>query len=300
MMENLSNHTLQMNAWIGLCQLDRTFPDALRNLGYTVDIIDPDFVHNGDKVNPDLILTSRAYNHSIVIDCKSRTLEEEQNERYEAIHKSPDVLLTRGIVSSADATEDYNAEFAYSSFADLSVNPLLPDNDFAVVHFDEDANQYIVRTVEDYEFNLDDLQKVFPIYTETRRLPTDYYPFDVGTSEDDYRQFTISILQSTVHVALAQDTFDADDLLEDAHPLWIDLDTGLKQELRAHTETIITEYQNKGLDEHIEKIQAGSKDEWRVVSKSMQALQRKVDEFVDEVQTDLEQTKITDEWDSEE
>jgi hypothetical protein len=39
-MENLSNHTLQMNAWIGLCQLDRTFPDALRNLGYTVDIID--------------------------------------------------------------------------------------------------------------------------------------------------------------------------------------------------------------------------------------------------------------------
>ncbi|WP_347877808.1 hypothetical protein [Halobacterium sp. R2-5] len=293
-MENVSNHTLQINAWIGLCQLDRTFPDSLRNLGYTVDIIDPDFVHEGTKVNPDLILTSRAHNHSIVIDCKSKTLDEEQNEKYEAIHHSPTFLLTRGVVSSAESTEDYDAEFAYSSFADLSVNPFLPDNDFAVVHFDEDANQYIVRTIEDYEFNLDELQSTFPIFTGTRRLPTEYYPFDVGTNEDDYRQFTISILQSTVHVALAQDTFDVDDLLEDAHPLWVDLDANLKNELRSHTKTILSEYQQQGLDEHIQKIQAGSTDEWKVVSKSLQALQRKVDEFVDDVQTKLEQTSLDD------
>lgn len=296
-MENVSKHTLQINAWIALCQIDRTFPDALRKLGYTVDIIDPKFVHDGEKVNPDLILTSRGHNHSIVIDCKSKTLSEHQNERYEAIHKSPDILLTRGIVSSAEATGDYNAEFAYSSFADLSVNPFLPDNDFAVIHFDEDANQFIIDTLDHYEFNLDALEDKYPIYTGTRRLPTDYFPFDVGTGEDDYRQFTISILQSTVHVALEQDEFDADDLLDDAHPLWVDLDTDMKNELRTHTETILSEYQRKGLDEHIEKLQSGNKDEWRVVSKSLQALQRKVDEFVDDVQTKLEQTKITDDWD---
>jgi hypothetical protein len=293
-MENLSDHTLQINTWIGLCQLDRTFPDALRNLGYTVDIIDPSFVHRGDSVNPDLILTSRAYNHSIVIDCKSYFIEEEQNEKYESVHHSPKVLLTRGIVSAADASEDFDAEFAYSSFEDLAENPHLPENDFTVVQFDEDANQYIIRTLEDYEFNLSDLQDEFPIFTDTRRLPTDYFPFDVGTGDDDYRQFSISILQSTVHVALGQDTFNADDLLEDAHPLWVDLDTNLKNELRAHTETIITEYQRQGLDEHIEKVQAGSKDEWKVVSKSLQALQRKVDGFVDDVQEKLEQTSLDD------
>jgi len=293
-MENLSDHTLQINAWIGLCQLDRTFPDTLRNLGYTVDIIDPSFVHEGDSVNPDLILTSRAYNHSIVIDCKSYFIKKEQNEKYESIHHSPEVLLTRGIVSAADASEDFNAEFAYSSFEDLAENPHLPENDFAVVQYDEDANQYISRTLEDYEFNLSDLQDEFPIFTDTRRLPTDYFPFDVGTGDDDYRQFTISILQSTVHVALEQDTFNADDLLEDAHPLWVDLDTNLKNELRAHTETIIMEYQRQGLDGHIEKVQAGSKDEWKVVSKSLQALQRKVDGFVDDVQEKLEQTSLDD------
>jgi hypothetical protein len=299
MMENVSEHTQQINAWVALCQIDRTFPDTLRRLGYTVDIIDPKFIHDGEEVNPDLILTSRGKDHSIVIDCKSWILKEHQNERYEAIHESPRFLLSRGIVSSSEATKDYDAEFAYSSFSDLSSNPHLPDNNFAVVHFDEDAKQYIVRTLDDYEFGLDELQAEFPIHTETRRVPTDYFPFDVGTGDDDYRQFTISILQSTVHVALEQDQFDADDLLEDAHPLWVDLDTDMRQELRVHTKTIIREYQRQGLDEHIQKVQAGSKDEWKIVSSSLQALQRKVDEFVDDVQTELEQAKITDDWDTE-
>lgn len=296
LMENVSDHTLQINAWIALCQIDRTFPNTLRRLGYTTDIIDPKFVHEGNEVNPDLILTSRGHNHSIIIDCKSKTLKEHQNERYEAVHESPSFLLSRGIVSSAEPTEDYDAEFAYSSFEDLSSNPLLPNNDFAVVHFDDDANQFIIRTLDGYEFDFEDLQEKFPIQTETRRIPTDYFPFDVGTGEDDYRQFTVSILQSTVHVALKQDKFDVDDLLEDAHPLWVDLDTQLKTELRTHAKKIIAEYQSSGLDEHIQKVQASSKDEWRVVSKSLQALQRKVDEFVEDVQSELEQTTLDGDW----
>lgn len=299
-MESISEHTIQINAWIALCQIDRTFPNTLRRLGYSVDIIDPKFVHEGEEVNPDLILTSRGNNHSIIIDCKSETLKRHQNERYEAIHNSPHFLLSRGVVSSADTEGNFDAEFAYSSFSNLSTNPRLPDNEFAVVHFDEDARQYIIRTLNDHEFNLDRLQGEFPVETETRRIPTDYFPFDVGTGEDDYRQFTISILQSTVHVALERDQFDVDDLLEDAHPLWIDIDVDKKQELRTHTETILREYQNRGLDEHIEKVQDGNKEEWKVVSKSLQALQRKVDEFVDGVQSELQQTRLTDEWDDEE
>jgi hypothetical protein len=68
----------------------------------------------------------------------------------------------------------------------------------------------------------------------------------------------------------------------------------MKKELRAHTEKFINKYQQKGLNEHIEKVQAGNKDEWKAVSKSLQALQRKVDEFVEDVQAELEQTEIGD------
>lgn len=296
-MVGVSDHTRQINAWIALCQLDSTFPNTLRRLGFTVDIIDPKFIYEGDEVNPDLILSSRGHNHSIIIDCKSKTLEEEQNERYEAIHKDPDFLLSRGIVSSAEASGDFDAEFAYSSFADLSVNPLLPDNDFAVVQFDKDANQYIIRTLIGYEFDLGELQEQFPISTGTNRIPTDYFPFDIGTGDADYEQFTVSILQSTVHVALAQDSFDVDDLLEDAHPLWVDLDTEMKKKLRGSARKIVQEYRRKGLSEHIEKVEAGSKTEWKAVSKSLQALQRKVDEFVDDVQSMLQQTTLDEDWD---
>ncbi|MFP9062311.1 hypothetical protein ACLI4R_17545 [Natrialbaceae archaeon A-chndr2] len=293
-MQNISDHTLQINAWIALCQLDRTFPSTLRKLGYVVDIIDPKFVHYGNEVNPDIILTSRAHNHSIVVDCKSWMIKEHQNERYEAIHENPDFLLSRGIVSSAEAKSDFNAEFTYSSFKDLSGNQRLPENDFAVVHFDEDANQYIINTAPDYDFNLDGLRERFPVYTETRRLPTDYFPFDVGTGEEDYQQFIISILQSTIHVALEKEEFDAVDLLEDAHPLWVDLDAEKRREFKAHTETILSEYSRKGLDDHIEKVKGSGGSEWKVVSKSLQALQRKVDDFVGDVQSELEQTSLED------
>lgn len=83
-------------------------------------------------------------------------------------------------------------------------------------------------------------------------------------------------------------------MLEDAHPLWVDLDEEMKKELRAHTKKVIFEYQHKGLNEYIEKVQAGSKDEWKAVSKSLQALQRKVDGFIDDVQAELEQAELDD------
>lgn len=81
-LRHVSDHTLQINAWIGLCQLSSEFPDILRRLGYRVDTIDPYFIHDGNEVNPDLILTSSEANHSLVIDCKSWWLEEHQNKRY--------------------------------------------------------------------------------------------------------------------------------------------------------------------------------------------------------------------------
>lgn len=37
MMENVSNHTLQINGWIGLCKKDIKFPNPLRKLKYEPD-----------------------------------------------------------------------------------------------------------------------------------------------------------------------------------------------------------------------------------------------------------------------
>lgn len=289
-MRNVSEHTAQMNFWISLCQVDPKFPDDLRQAGYVVDIIDPDFIHDGDPINPDVILTSSASDHSVVIDCKSWVLKEHQNERYKALVESPGVLPSQGIVTGV-VPDSFSIDFGYSSFNDLTENDDLPENDFAVVWFD-DGPILKVDTVKDYDFDEDALSRCFPIQLrEGERIPTDYYPFDPGI-DDDEEQMIISVLQETIHLALEQESFTTNEILNGAHPFWVDWADEKRQEARTRVETIIGQYSQSGLKSHIEKVQRSEPPEWRVVSKSLQALQRKTEEFIDEAKVALEQREL--------
>jgi hypothetical protein len=289
-MRNVSEHTLQLNLWISLCQVDPQFPGNLRRAGYVVDIIDPDFVHDGEPVNPDIILTSSSRNHSVVVDCKSWMLKEHQNNRYENLVDSPGVLTSQGIVTGV-SPETFDIDFGYSSYNDLTENEHLPDNNFAVVHFD-DGSVLVVDTVAGRGFDESSLSDCFPIELgEDDRIPTDYYPFDPGISGDE-EQMIISVLQETVHLALGQQSFTADEILNGAHPFWIDWDDDKRQEARSRVESIVNEYSKQGLSEHIEKVQRSDPPEWRVVSKSLQALQRKASDFIEETKTILEQRRL--------
>jgi hypothetical protein len=289
-MRNVSEHTLQLNFWISLCQVDPQFPGDLREAGYVVDIIDPDFVHNGEPVNPDIILTSSTRNHSVVIDCKSWMLKEHQNARYEALVAAPDILASQGIVTGV-SPESFEIDFGYSSFNDLTENDYLPNNDFVVIHFN-DESYLVVDTVSDYGFDENALSACFPIQlNEGDRIPTDYYPFDPGIPEDE-EQMIISVLQETVHLSLAQESFTADNILEGSHPFWVDWDDEKRQEARTRVETVIGQYSQRGLSKHIEKVQRSDPPEWRVVSKSLQALQRKAEEFIEEARAALEQKRL--------
>jgi hypothetical protein len=289
-MRNVSEHTLQLNLWVSLCQVDPQFPGDLRRAGYVVDIIDPDFVHEGEPVNPDIILTSSTTNHSVVVDCKSWILKAHQNERYENLVEAPGVLTSQGIVTGV-SPEGFDIDFGYSSFEDLTENDDLPDNDFAVVQF-EDGEVLIVDTVGGRDFDEEALSECFPIQLdENDRIPTDYYPFDPGIPEDE-EQMIISVLQETIHLAIGQQSFTADDILNGAHPFWVDWDDEKQQEARARVDTIISQYTQRGLSEHIEKVQRSDPPEWRVVSKSLQALQRKASEFIEEAEAALEQRRL--------
>ena len=291
-MNNISDHTLQMNLWISLCQVDPRFPGDLRQAGYIVDIIDPDFINEGDHVNPDVILTSSARNHSAVIDCKSWFIKDEQNESYERLVEDPSVLTSQGIVRGV-SPEPFSMDFGYSSLNDLTENEHLPENDFAVVQFQME-DSVTVDIVDDRDFSEDTLSECFPIeFSEEDRAPTDYYPFDPGIKGDE-EQMVVSILQETVHLSLAQESFTSDEILDEAHPFWVDWDDNKRQEARTRVETIINEYSKRGLEEHIEKVQRTDPPEWKVVSKSLQALQRKSDEFIEEAKRVLEQSQLDD------
>jgi len=294
-LRHISEHTAQINAWIGLCQLDDSkYPNALRKSGYVVDSIDPKFVHNGNQVNPDLILTSRSSNHSIVVDAKTWFLKEKHHTRYSQLKQEPGVLPSSGLARGVNP-EDFLIDFAYSSFNDLSENgEFLPEQPLSIVHFDEDGNPVIISTLSDFPFTSESLESHFPIeVAESHRVPTDYYPFDAGIKKDE-QQFILSLLQSTMHLALERENFTAKDLMEESHPLWIDMDTDKKEEFLKRTEELMSLYSNKGLNTHIEKVQEQNHAEWKVISKNFQALQRKLSGFIREAEKELKQTTIQD------
>jgi hypothetical protein len=292
-MRNVSEHTIQMNFWISLCQVDPQSPDELRRAGYVVDNIDPGFIHEGDPVNPDIILTSASNNHSVVIDCKTWMLKEHQNERYERLMESPDILPSQGIVTGISPEDSFDIDFGYSSFNDLTENDHLPDNDFAIVHFDEGTSM-VIRLIDGWEFDESSLSDCFPIVLEDgEKIPTDYFPFDPGITDDE-KQMIISVLQEMVHLSLDQDSFTADEILQGTHPFWVDWDDDKRQEARSRVETILAEHSRRGLSDHLEKVQQSEPPEWRVISKSLQALQRRAEEFVDQAQAALEQRDLED------
>lgn len=292
---HISEHTVQINAWIGLCQLDDSkYPNDLRKAGYVVDSIDPKFVQNGNEVNPDLILTSRSSNHSLVIDAKTWFLKEKHHKRYSELKNEPRVLASNGFARGVNP-ETFLIDFTYSSFNNLSENgDYLPEQDLSIVHFNEDELPVLIDTLDEFPFDADDLKNRLPIKAAPEhRVPTDYYPFDAGIKEDE-QQFILSLLQATMHLALEGENFTAKDLMEEAHPLWVDMDTDKKEEFLKRTEELLGLYSRKGLSSHIEKVQERKRAEWKVVSKNFQALQRKLDEFIEEAEKKLRQTSIQD------
>ncbi len=298
MIEAISEHTLQINAWIGLCQIDMRMPDALRRRGYRIDIIDPDFVQDGEKVNPDLILTSPNHHHVIVVECKNWHINGDQKEKYQTLKDSPRILATRGLVRGVDP-DDFEMDMSYSTVHDWTDHDYLEnDETFAVVQFDFDSPDSNVDLLSGYQFDFDSLNDEFPIIVGTDAIPTDYFPFD--TQEGDKEQMIISIFQSMVHLSLTEGGFSVEELLQDAHPLWVDVGEEKKQEFRTRVEKIVDEHAQKGLNDHLEKVQSNKRAEWKVVSKSVQALQRKADEFIDAAKARLEQSELDDDWEQDE
>lgn len=277
MMENISNHTLQINAWIGLCKKGTKFPDTLRDLNYNPEIIEPSFFAEGAKVNPDIILTTKKHNHSIVIDCKSKTVDTDQLEKYRRVKNNPEILIERGIVETTDRSQFFS-DITLSSFSHLE-DPQI-DDDFSLVKFETEKNKLKrISTYEGYGFDFSKLNNVFPIECEENyKIPTDFYPFD--THEEDEVQFQVSFLQSLMYVALNQKTFDEESILEDAHPLWRLIDNSKKKEFRRKAGTLMGEFRKRGLNKFVERVRGSRKKEWKLSSKTFRSFQARCQELI--------------------
>lgn len=291
-MYELSDHTVQMNAWIALTRSDPTFSHTLAELEYQCDIIEPPIFIGDDEIRPDIVLTSSSLSHSLILDCKSNTVENNQLERYQSVRGREDALVAQGVVKDVPAGE-LDAELTLSSFTDLSNDNNIPDG-FALVHFRHDPGSgFSVWNLEGYEFVLNNLRQVFPINgNPSQPLPVSYYPYDVH--EEDRRTFVTHILRSVISLAVKEGEFSAEEVVRDSHQYWDALSNEKQEELIRKSKQTIYELQEAGLDDHIEVIAGTDGAEWKRISKSIQAVNDKTDFYVDRVTEALDQQTFDD------
>ncbi|WP_338916298.1 hypothetical protein [Salinirubellus litoreus] len=281
-----------MNAWIALTRSDPTFSHTLAELEYGCDVIEPPIFVEDHDLHPDIVLTSVRHANSLVVDCKSNTVEPDQLERYQALKGREDALVAQGIVRDV-AADDLSAELTLSSFTDLSNDNYIPDP-FALVHFRHDPSSgFSVWNLDGHEFTFDALRELFPINGEpSQPLPVSYYPYDVY--EEDRRTFVTHILRSVISLAVKQGEFSAEDVVRDSHQYWEALSNEKQKQLLREAKQTIYELQEAGLDDHIEVIAETDGTEWKRISKSIQAVSDKTDYYVDRVTEALDQQTFGD------
>jgi hypothetical protein len=291
-MYNLSNHTVQMNAWIALTRNDPTFSHSLSDLDYVCDIIEPPVIIGDTFLRPDVVLTSPSLSHSVVIDCKSNTIDADQHNRYLELDDEEHVLVEQGVVGEVPADE-LAAELCFSSLSDLAASGEISDV-FALVHFKHSPSSgFVVLNLDGYEFELDQLREVFPINSDPGgRLPVSYYPYD--DYPEDRRQMVVSVLQSVISLAVKQGEFSVEEVVRDSHLYWEALSSQKQEDLINRCRQTIYELNEAGLDDHISVIAGTDGLEWKRISKSIQAVSDKTDYYVNRVTEALDQQTLDD------
>lgn len=84
----ISEHTRLVNSVIGLCQDTARWPGVLHDLGYAVQLIEQSISlrKSSQKITPDVVAVSNRLLHAMVIECKSGTnINSDQDRRYESL-----------------------------------------------------------------------------------------------------------------------------------------------------------------------------------------------------------------------
>ncbi len=294
-MTELSDHTLQINAWIALTRRDTTFSTTLADLGYECSVIEQPIYSADEIVRPDIILASPENDHAAVVECKSAKLDADQLQRY--LQLRDEQLVTQAGVGdiSPDAID---SDLCLSSFVDLSEEHALPSA-FAVVHFDQHPSSGVVLwNVDDYPFSCSPLRNAFPINRPPDTpLPRHYYPF--STEPEDHRALVSKVLQSAISLAVTQGEFTVEEVLRQAHPYWKAFSNDEQEHLRRRGRQVLYELRDKGLEDHLDVIADTDGYEWRRISPSIRSIADNTDYYVDKVTDAIQQRTLSEFEDAE-
>ena len=231
----LSDHTILINIIIGLSYNNiPNWNNVLWKLGYEISAIEPKIPLSAEKnSNPDVILYSKKHNHIIIVDCKSKTLKEEQTEKYVKLKENPSILITYGYAPTPPNDDDINGDVTFVSFHNLQNIKLITSNNIPTMFVIKEEN--IIKKIERTGcFTIEDLNNIFPISINSKP-PYYLYPFDL----EDYDLFKQHILHKLIKYALETKEFTLDELLRDIHPMWDYIHTEKRKAFRNKARDIL-------------------------------------------------------------
>ncbi|OQX55273.1 MAG: hypothetical protein B5M53_04445 [Candidatus Cloacimonas sp. 4484_209] len=278
-MRGLSEHTLLMNQIMGLCIKTQDWPSTLRDIGYRIELIEPSLINlEGKIVNPDVIFTSNRLLHSLIVDCKSGTIDKEQYEKYLKVERESLVEQAKVNVHnprnlSIDVCFAGNNEKLMRSAEIVGCDlPILLFQDKLIVY---------------NKFSKNELNSAFsePIPL-SNRPPVSLYPFG---DEDNSSLIALYVFRSLFKRTLKGfDEHPIEDILQEIHPLWRYIEESKKKKIRNRVNGIIVVFGRKELKGYLSRVK--KKPVWEV-TKSLQAFGKVCDKIIDELET---QSRIID------
>ncbi|MCQ6254741.1 hypothetical protein [Methanocaldococcus sp.] len=257
-MGELSDHTKLMNIVLALSsEKIQGWPNEFWKVGYNKIYIEPNirisFNGRDNKTsNPDILLFSSEYKHFVIIDCKSRTLKDEQTQKYIELKKNPKIIPAYVPISVSNPQNIISDCSFVSFYEDICNNSLVISENIPILHVIKQNDSEIVEKIELKvgHFQNSKLNSVFPISINAP-IPNHLYPFDIH--KEDWPAFVEYVLRELIRFAINNQKFNEEMLLKNAHKYWDYIDSDKKKSLKKRVRYILVKLRDGKLKNYLKK-----------------------------------------------
>lgn len=273
-----SKHTRLVNRVIGLCQDTACWPSVLHDLGYEVQLIEQTISirESSQKITPDVVAVSNRLVHAMVIDCKSGTnIDVDQDSRYESLEPRDlayhvtvhDPNRLTHVACYADGAANHQSIKQHTRLPFITFGPeeMIGNRDFGK----KDVNSKLCNGVS----------------LKGMREPTGYYPF---SPDDEDSAIIPHVLPGLLSYLVRRgreapstvvDAAMAEAILKNIHPFHEQISSRHRQRLTQRIKRMIELCKSRSSEfrQQLDKIEDG-----RASHSTMQSLRRICQELVDE------------------
>lgn len=243
-------HRALVNGIIGLVEGAHQWPRTLRDYGFEVVRVETEFINSaGETVRPDVITSSRKFNHSLVFDLKSGTVEERSLVKLGNID-ADDLTFKVGVPFTDKDTHSFDPIIACFEDNLPGVLSAISDSnqDFAVLCFYPDAMR-LVRG----ELGLPRLSKEVTggVPLDLSVVPLSFLPFNGNSPPKDIVPHLCQALVSLLVNGCPG--FSLPQICEASNPMWRRLSGDDRQILLKRTRQLVDRLSEVELQEYVEK-----------------------------------------------